>query len=175
MSLWPIYDAIGCPTLVVRGAGVRPADRETADEMGRRGPQGQLVEVPGVGHAPTLMDPAQIAPIRDFLLAGGGRAMSGAWLSAFSLPDWGAMAWFWCAGWVMAGSSSTGRWAARAGCSGSEPWFRLEVGARRCCAADNRMADVALIGNLMQNVSFYANTTIYVIAGLLACSAPWTG
>ena len=26
----------------------------------------------------------------------------------------------------------------------------------------------ALIGNLMQNVSFYANTTIYVIAGLLA-------
>ena len=47
-------------------------------------------------------------------------------------------------------------------------------GGGRCCAATT-VADVALIGNLMQNVSFYANTTIYVIAGLLACSARWTG
>ena len=30
------------------------------------------------------------------------------------------------------------------------------------------MADAALVGNLMQSVSFYANTTIYIIAGLLA-------
>lgn len=38
--------------------------------MGQRGPRARLVEIPGVGHAPTLMDAAQIAPIRDFLLGG---------------------------------------------------------------------------------------------------------
>ena len=68
VSLWPIYDAIGCPTLLVRGAESDLLTRETADEMGQRGPRARLVEVPGVGHAPTLMDAAQIAPIRDFLL-----------------------------------------------------------------------------------------------------------
>ena len=58
----------------LRGAESDLLTRETADEMGRRGPRAQLIEVPGVGHAPTLMDAAQIAPIRDFLLAGeGGR------------------------------------------------------------------------------------------------------
>lgn len=30
------------------------------------------------------------------------------------------------------------------------------------------MMDAALIGNLMQSVSFYASTTIYIIAGLIA-------
>ena len=77
VSLWPIYDAIGCPTLLMRGAESDLLTRETADEMGRRGPRARLVEVPGVGHAPTLMDAGQIAPVRDFLLAagaaGGGR------------------------------------------------------------------------------------------------------
>ena len=77
VSLWPIYDAIGCPTLLVRGTESDLLTRETADEMGRRGPRARLVEVPGVGHAPTLMDAGQIAPVRDFLLAagaaGGGR------------------------------------------------------------------------------------------------------
>lgn len=41
-------------------------------------------------------------------------------------------------------------------------WGRMMV--RR----ENRMMDAALIGNLMQSVSFYANTTIYIIAGLIA-------
>ncbi|MEN9429136.1 MAG: hypothetical protein RLZZ220_3485, partial [Pseudomonadota bacterium] len=61
---------IGCPTLLMRGAESDLLTRETADEMGQRGPRARLVEIPGVGHAPTLMDAAQIAPIRDFLLGG---------------------------------------------------------------------------------------------------------
>lgn len=69
VSLWAVYDAIRCPTLVMRGAESDLLLRETALEMGQRGPRATLVEVPAVGHAPTLMDPAQIAPIRDFLLA----------------------------------------------------------------------------------------------------------
>ncbi|HNI82413.1 MAG TPA: alpha/beta hydrolase [Rhodocyclaceae bacterium] len=68
VELWSIYDAIACPTLVVRGAESDLLLRETAVEMGRRGPKASLFEVPHVGHAPTLMEPAQIAPIRDFLL-----------------------------------------------------------------------------------------------------------
>jgi uncharacterized membrane protein len=33
---------------------------------------------------------------------------------------------------------------------------------------ENRIVDSALTGNLMNSVSFYANTTIYIIAGLIA-------
>jgi uncharacterized membrane protein len=33
---------------------------------------------------------------------------------------------------------------------------------------ENRITDASLIGNLMTSVSFYANTTIYIIAGLMA-------
>ena len=35
-----------------------------------RGPKAQTVEFADVGHAPMLMDPDQIAVVRDFLLAG---------------------------------------------------------------------------------------------------------
>ncbi len=69
VDLWQIYDAISCPTLLVRGADSDLLLPATAREMGVRGPKASLIEVPEVGHAPTLMDPAQIAPIRDFLLA----------------------------------------------------------------------------------------------------------
>lgn len=40
--------------------------------------------------------------------------------------------------------------------------------ARRMLEREVRVADSTLIGNLMTSVSFYANTTIYIIAGLLA-------
>jgi len=68
VNLWPVYDAIACPTLVVRGADSDLLLAETAAQMAERGPQARLFEVPEVGHAPTLMEANQIAPIRDFLL-----------------------------------------------------------------------------------------------------------
>jgi pimeloyl-ACP methyl ester carboxylesterase len=37
--------------------------------MTRRGPRARLVEIPGAGHAPMLLDAAQVAPVREFLLA----------------------------------------------------------------------------------------------------------
>jgi uncharacterized membrane protein len=40
--------------------------------------------------------------------------------------------------------------------------------ARQMVRRENRMTDVALTGNLMQSVSFYASTTTYVIAGVIA-------
>ncbi len=41
---------------------------ETAAEMTRRGPGAELAEIAGCGHAPALMDPAQVACVRDWLL-----------------------------------------------------------------------------------------------------------
>jgi pimeloyl-ACP methyl ester carboxylesterase len=38
--------------------------------MARRGPRAKVIEIRGVGHAPTLLQPEQIAVVRDFLLEG---------------------------------------------------------------------------------------------------------
>jgi pimeloyl-ACP methyl ester carboxylesterase len=68
IELWPYYDAIRCPTLVIRGALSDLLKRETLQEMAGRGPRAKTVEIPEVGHAPTLMHADQIAIVRDFLL-----------------------------------------------------------------------------------------------------------
>jgi pimeloyl-ACP methyl ester carboxylesterase len=67
MALWPLYDAIGCPTLLVRGARSDLLLPETAHEMTRRGPQARLYEVVHAGHAPSLLDEEQGAVIGQFL------------------------------------------------------------------------------------------------------------
>ena len=66
--LWHAYDAITCPTLLVRGEHSDLLTREVAQDMTQRGPQARLVEVPGVGHAPTFMHADQIAIVKNFLL-----------------------------------------------------------------------------------------------------------
>jgi pimeloyl-ACP methyl ester carboxylesterase len=67
---WELYDAVRCPTLVLRGEHSDLLSRATTGEMARRGPRARVVEVRGVGHAPTLMHADQIALLRDFLLKG---------------------------------------------------------------------------------------------------------
>lgn len=67
-ALWGAYDAIRCPTLLVRGAESDLLSAETARMMTQRGPKPQLVEISGVGHAPTFMQADQIAIARTFLL-----------------------------------------------------------------------------------------------------------
>lgn len=69
-AMWRHYDAIACPTLLVRGATSDLLTRETALQMTARGPRAKLVEIPGVGHAPMFMDAAQIAVVREFLIGG---------------------------------------------------------------------------------------------------------
>jgi pimeloyl-ACP methyl ester carboxylesterase len=68
LELWPIYDAVRCPALVLRGEQSDLLLRDTATEMTRRGPKAKVVEIRGVGHAPTLLHADQIAVVRDFLL-----------------------------------------------------------------------------------------------------------
>lgn len=64
---WPLYDAITARTLLLRGKESDLILPEWAQEMGRRGPQAQVVEIDGVGHAPALNVPDQISLIRRFL------------------------------------------------------------------------------------------------------------
>ncbi|WP_256079396.1 alpha/beta fold hydrolase [Massilia sp. YIM B04103] len=66
--LWTFYDAIRCPTLLVRGGESDLLSRATARSMTERGPKAKLVEIPGVGHAPTFIHDDQIAIAKDFLL-----------------------------------------------------------------------------------------------------------
>jgi len=67
-ALWAAYDAIRCPTLLVRGEHSDLLSRDTAQQMAARGPLPRLVEIAGVGHAPTFVHERQIAVAREFLL-----------------------------------------------------------------------------------------------------------
>jgi len=69
IELWTVWDAVSCPTLVIRGAQSDLLSRQTAEEMTGRGPKAELVELPGIGHAPTLMHDDQVAIVREFLLS----------------------------------------------------------------------------------------------------------
>jgi pimeloyl-ACP methyl ester carboxylesterase len=67
VALWPFWDKIECPILLLRG-GVSPLLKaEDAAEMIRRRPNARLVEFPGCAHPPSLVNEAQIGPVRAFL------------------------------------------------------------------------------------------------------------
>lgn len=67
-AMWGLYDAITARTLLLRGAQSDLLMPETAQAMRQRGPGARLVEFEGVGHAPTLVAPAQHGIVVDFLL-----------------------------------------------------------------------------------------------------------
>lgn len=67
VDIWPVYDAIRCQTLLLRGDLSDVLSMEVAQHMTERGPQASLVNYIGVGHAPALMDDKQIADIANFL------------------------------------------------------------------------------------------------------------
>lgn len=64
---WPLYDQIAAKTLLLRGAVSDLLSDETAAEMTRRGPRARRIDIPGIGHAPALDTPEQIALIAQFL------------------------------------------------------------------------------------------------------------
>lgn len=65
-DLWPLWDRIRCPTLVLRGALSDLLSSATAKEMAARGPRPEVLAIAGVGHAPMLMTSDQIDPIVRF-------------------------------------------------------------------------------------------------------------
>lgn len=68
VELWPLYEAITCPTLAIRGAQSDLLSHATLAAMGARGPCARTVELPDIGHAPMFMSDDQVAVVRDFLL-----------------------------------------------------------------------------------------------------------
>ncbi len=66
--MWAMYDSVRCPTLLLRGADSDLLTPETAQAMSTRGPKAELRQFTGVGHAPMLTSPDQIAVVREFLL-----------------------------------------------------------------------------------------------------------
>jgi pimeloyl-ACP methyl ester carboxylesterase len=67
-DMWPLYRRLGqAPLLIVRGESSDLLSRSTAKAMLDAAPGAQLVTVPGVGHAPELIEPAAVAAIDDFL------------------------------------------------------------------------------------------------------------
>ena len=87
-------------------------------------------------------------------------------LAHLTLLDWSALSWFlfcWI-GYVFFAERGP---HARENLVGQGHAYRLQW-ARRLLEREVRITDASLIGNLMNSVSFYANTTIYIIAGLFA-------
>lgn len=92
--------------------------------------------------------------------------MRSGFFSVIGYVDALALVWFFVA-WVGYGwLSEHSRWA-REGLPDVGDRHRL-AWAWQMLRREVRMPDAALVGNLMQSVSFYANTTIYIIAGVLA-------
>ena len=65
--LWPVLQAVTCPTLVVWGDDSDVLSEAQARRMVDSLPRGELVRVPGIGHAPTLVEPVVLAALDHFL------------------------------------------------------------------------------------------------------------
>ena len=64
---WDAYKAIAAPVLVVRGASSDILTGDIAARMLEANPNAKLVEVAGVGHAPSLTEPEAANSLRAFL------------------------------------------------------------------------------------------------------------
>jgi len=65
--LWPALQALPCPTLVVWGTESDVLSEAQVLRMVDVLPRGELVRVPGIGHAPTLVEPVVLAALDRFL------------------------------------------------------------------------------------------------------------
>lgn len=87
-------------------------------------------------------------------------------LAKFSWLDWFGLAWFIL---CWAGYERIVERGWRGYVTLLEETHRLRLAwARQMLVRENRIVDVGLVGNLVHSVSFYANTSIYIIAGLFA-------
>jgi pimeloyl-ACP methyl ester carboxylesterase len=70
--LWNIWDQVACPVMILRGEDSDLLHASTVREMQKRGIAGKnglvrAIEVREVGHAPALMNDAQISIVEEFL------------------------------------------------------------------------------------------------------------
>jgi esterase len=65
--LWPVLETLQCPTQLVWGTDSDVLSEAQAKRMVAALPKGELVSVPGIGHAPTLVEPPVLAAIDRLL------------------------------------------------------------------------------------------------------------
>ena len=65
--MWPQFDRVACPTFVLHGAESPLLTPATLEEMQGRGPRPETRTLPGIGHAPALMSPDQVAIVAGWL------------------------------------------------------------------------------------------------------------
>ena len=69
VDLWAYWDRISIPVLAIRGEESDLCQAETIQRMAAGGTE--TLTLPGIGHAPALMDAQQVTAVRGFLLAAG--------------------------------------------------------------------------------------------------------
>ena len=67
LDLWPQFEGLSIPVLIVRGGDSEVLPLATAQRMCKVARNARLVEVPGVGHLPSLIEPEVLAALREFL------------------------------------------------------------------------------------------------------------
>jgi pimeloyl-ACP methyl ester carboxylesterase len=81
---WDAFTRLRVPVLLVRGAESDILSAETAEGMARLQPALVRVDVPGVGHAPTLTEAAVLATLDRFYGGASGIAADKVWISTTS-------------------------------------------------------------------------------------------
>lgn len=67
-AIWPLFKGLAkVPVLVLRGEHSDLLSRQTVAEMMARHPDCQAIEIPGMGHPPTLDDASMTGPIRRWI------------------------------------------------------------------------------------------------------------
>jgi esterase len=66
-DLWPALARLTCPTLAVWGTDSDVLSKAQVRRMVETLPKGELLAIPGVGHAPSLVEPASLAGLGRFL------------------------------------------------------------------------------------------------------------
>lgn len=67
IDLWPMWDTIQCPTLVLHGMESKVLTQTICDEMVQRKANTEIVSLAGVGHTPSLMVQEYIDIVTDWL------------------------------------------------------------------------------------------------------------
>lgn len=66
-DFWPTLRGLACPALVVWGTDSDVLSEEQARRMVETLPKGELLAIPGVVHAPSLVEPASLSGLERFL------------------------------------------------------------------------------------------------------------
>jgi esterase len=66
-AAWPVLHALPCPAVVVWGTDSDVLSEAQVRRMVDALPRGELVRVPGIGHAPTLVEPVVLDALDRFL------------------------------------------------------------------------------------------------------------